>query len=433
MDGLVGLELVRHAAAVLGDEEGQAVALPQLAQRGAQAHGVDAHAVGGHALQRVVRALRDARLGHHAGHELRHVVRRHLLALEALLKGGALLVGDVLDRGAAVVVEGDEVGLARLEDLLVAGLEIREDTLVLHEGRERAGVLAKDGRVEVEAVAQLVEVHGRQVVLGARGQGVDAGDVGCRGDPVLRAHLVAERHGLGLCEQHVVVGLVALLVRLVAVLVEHDHHVLLVDGQPVLDLVAVLLEAHAAVADEVVDALTAGPAAVLLLQRLRQVEVVEGHDGRDAVSQAGVDHVVVVGDARGVDLAVTVGDDARPGDREAELVEARLGHEGDVLLVAVIVVGGHLPVGVARDDRRHVLDREPLAVLVPGALALVRGAGPTPEEPLGERLELQIVHTLPFSWGSGACPPGRHTDSYFLISRTVRASASPAHPPIAVP
>lgn len=64
---------------------------------------------------------------------------------------------------------------------------------------------------------------------------------------------------------------------------EEGHNVLLIDGEEVLDLAAVLGEADLAVLQEVVDALAARPATVLVLQALRQVEVAESDDRLDGV------------------------------------------------------------------------------------------------------------------------------------------------------
>jgi hypothetical protein len=116
-----------------------------------------------------------------------------------------------------------------------------------------------------------------------------------------------------------------------------------------------------------------------VLERLRQVPVVEGDGRGDAGLQQTVDQLVVEGQALGVHRAVAVRDDARPGDRQAVGVDAQPAHQGDVLAPAVVVVAGHVAVvaagGLPRGVREGVPDRRRAAVLRHGPLDLVRRGG----------------------------------------------------------
>ena len=255
---------------------------------------------------------------------------------------------------------------------VVLGDVLRLNALVNPALPQGLGIGAKDGGVEEQTVAHLVPVHGGKVVLGRGAGRIDGGDVRRGSNPDVRAHLVAHDHGLCLRHQHVVVGLPHAALVLVLVALEQHHHVLLIDGEEVLDLGAVLREADLAVLKEVVDALARGPAAVLVLQALRQVKVVQRHDRLDAVLVALVDDVVIVLDAQRVGLACPLRKDARPADGETELFEAHLGHEGDVFLEAMVVVDAVVEVGVALRNWGGVGYAQRAAILEIGALTLVR-------------------------------------------------------------
>lgn len=81
--------------------------------------------------------------------------------------------------------------------------------------------------------------------------------------------------------------------------------------------------------------------------------------------------------------------DSRPGDGEAVSIGAKALHQGDVFLIAVVVIIGdvavvavlNLPFGVGV----CVPDGRSLAVLIPGALNLIGRSGDTPIIPFGKR------------------------------------------------
>ena len=122
----------------------------------------------------------------------------------------------------------------------------------------------------------------------------------------------------------------------------------LIERDPVADAVADALADGLGVAGEGVGGGARRPAAQVL-ERLRQVPVIEGDPGFDARVEQVVDESLVPVQARGVGLALAIGEDARPGDREAVGGQAELAHEVDVFAPAVVVVAGDVA-GVAVGD-----------------------------------------------------------------------------------
>src|SRR5262245_2753593 len=161
-----------------------------------------------------------------------------------------------------------------------------------------------------------------------------------------------------------------------------------VDREVVLHPVAELVGDVPAVVGERLCRVFGPPAAVPVLQRLREIAVIERGEGLDPLCAQRVGQALVEVDAFRVRRLVTLREDARPGDREAIGVGANVLHQRDVFLVAVIVIVGDVA-GVAVLDlpgcvRERVPDRRTLAVLVPRPLDLVRGGSDAPMETLGE-------------------------------------------------
>nr|ACR50752.1 conserved hypothetical protein [Streptomyces longisporoflavus] len=167
----------------------------------------------------------------------------------------------------------------------------------------------------------------------------------------------------------------------------------LVEGRPVLDPVAQTLGDDGGVGGEVLGRLAGRPAAAVL-ERLREVPVVERGEGGDARLQQAVHQPVVEGDPGLVHRPVPAGDDTRPGEREAVRADPEPLHEADVLGHPVVVVTGDVPgvavVDLARGVGEGVPDRGRAAVLGDGALDLIGGCGDAPEEIVGEGVE--VVH-----------------------------------------
>ena len=173
-----------------------------------------------------------------------------------------------------------------------------------------------------------------------------------------------------------------------------EQRVDLVEREPVLDLVAKALEAGGHVATPELDELGVGPAAVLGEQMQRRLVVRERNDWLHAQFAHASEHIVVEGQARLVGLLlVTVGEDAAPGDRGAEAVEAHARHQLEVVAIAMVAVDRRVrevrllwvelelvlagllvprDAGIAvHDADEHVGHVGLLAVLQPRALVLV--------------------------------------------------------------
>ena len=137
------------------------------------------------------------------------------------------------------------------------------------------------------------------------------------------------------------------------------------------------------VVGEPVDDLRVGEAAAVL-QRLRQVPVEQVDQRLDAGVEQGVDEALVEVEAGLVDGAGPRGQDARPADAEAVGARPQLGHEPDVLRVAVVVVARDVARAAVGDRTRPsgegVPDRRASAVLGGGSLDLVGRGGEAPRE-----------------------------------------------------
>ena len=138
---------------------------------------------------------------------------------------------------------------------------------------------------------------------------------------------------------------------------------------------------------EPVGGVAVGPAAGIL-ERLRQVPVVERQPRRDLVREQLVDEPVVEREPARLDRTA-VGSHARPGHGEPVRRQAEARHERDVLGHPVVVVAGQVAVVGVVDGSGHagegVPDGGPTAVLGHRALDLVRRRRGPPEEAGRER------------------------------------------------
>ena len=125
-----------------------------------------------------------------------------------------------------------------------------------------------------------------------------------------------------------------------------------------------------------------------VLESLRQVPVEHGHPRRDAVLEHRVGEALVEIKPALVELAVALREDARPCERKPVVPDPKVPHQGEILLVPVVVIaGGVEPVSVqdgAPAPREPVPDGFPLSVDERGALDLGRGRGYPPDEIPGE-------------------------------------------------
>jgi hypothetical protein len=163
---------------------------------------------------------------------------------------------------------------------------------------------------------------------------------------------------------------------------------------------------------EMVGGVAIGPAA-LLFQCLRQIPVIEGEPRHDVLLEQLVDQLRVEGEALLVDLSA-VRAHARPGSGEAVGLQPEVGHERNIVFVAVVMVAGNLAVIAVHDgagnSAKGIPDRIRAAVLVRGALDLVCGRGRSEEKILRERAR--------DARGSGqCCTVGGHGGPAFAIRR----------------
>ena len=180
-----------------------------------------------------------------------------------------------------------------------------------------------------------------------------------------------------------------------------QDHVDLVEGKPVPHQALVAGEQHRHELPVEVDERAVAPAAVLLDEIDGAVEMCDGHERLDAVLPALAEQVLVEGQAFLVGLRlVAVGEDAAPADGQAVGLEAHLGEQRDVLLVAVVHVDGGLcrvviavleieHLALSGHDRPaclavrdHIDVGQAAATLVVRALALVGGRRAAPQEPI---------------------------------------------------
>ena len=164
---------------------------------------------------------------------------------------------------------------------------------------------------------------------------------------------------------------------------EEGVHGRLVERHPVLDAIAQVRREERGVVTEPARDLRVGEAAAVL-QRLRQVPVEQVDQRLDASVEQGVDQALVEVEARLVDGAGPRGQDARPADAEPVCARPELGHQTDVLRVAVVVVARDVARAAVRDRARSaregVPDRRSSTVLGGSPLDLVGGGGEAPGE-----------------------------------------------------
>ena len=269
-----------------------------------------------------------------------------------------------------------------------------------------AGIGVPSPHVHIAEVPDVVHgFPGGQLVGGITGTGVGGGINEHTADLGLGVDTAAGLHGQGAGHQHVVADLQfhvgGVLVgavddaRLQPGPVQTQGAVDLVEGHPVFDPALVALKQHRGVPLKESDELAVAPAAVLLHQGQGHLVVADGHHRHDVVFFQLVQYLVVEGQARLVGLGlVPPGEDARPGNGEAEALEAHLSQQSDVLFIMVVeihaVVAGVVVPGVhAVVDHPlyrgaaalvHVVDGNALAALLPGTLKLVGGGGAAPQK-----------------------------------------------------
>ena len=207
--------------------------------------------------------------------------------------------------------------------------------------------------------------------------------------PGLRGAVPDDAHGQAVGEQHVMGGgergvQVGDARRVPGLQVaDHARAERLVHRHPDRDHVAEAVQHELHVVAEVGHGVAVHPAA-RVLQRLRQVPVVQGGHRLDAPGAQPVHQAPVVVEALLVDGAGAVRHDPGPADREPVGAQPQLGHEIQVRVGPVVVIAGDRA-GVAVGHRpgdvaERVPHRGPAAVFIGGALDLVRGRGHAKQE-----------------------------------------------------
>ena len=138
----------------------------------------------------------------------------------------------------------------------------------------------------------------------------------------------------------------------------------LVKGEPIGHLVGILLKTEGGKVHKGVDGLAVEEVA-LLKEGQRRVEVMQRDKRLNVVLVALGEEIVVELDALGVDFAGAVGEDAAPGDGEADAVDAEFLAQLQIDRVLVVEVGG----GIGRETALGLQE------VVPGDLALTVGSG----------------------------------------------------------
>lgn len=329
-----------------------------------------------------------------------------------LERRGALFAGAVEAVGRLPLIRGDEGGLVVIDTHHVVARRSGGDLVHVARGDDEFGVIGRkdlvyklhgalgvgalEGPVHDEVrVERVVEVRG--MAVGVRiacgiGRGDDVHHADTSAEPELGIELAVAVHDASVREQQVVLALdgaldvEAVAGREVALDVlgvgKADE---LVDGEPVGDL-SKLAKAELGVADERIDGVAVQPVAAVE-QRLGAIEVMKRYVGRDAVALAAGEQLMVMGDTLGDGLGiVTVREDARPRDRDADGIDAVLGGKADVFLVAMVEIAGGIGKEPSRGDEIVVPHGLALAGDAGGAFGLVGSGGGPHTNPSGSCL-----------------------------------------------
>ena len=166
----------------------------------------------------------------------------------------------------------------------------------------------------------------------------------------------------------------------------------LVDRDPALDPVTQTARDDCCVVDKRIDGGGVVPT-TLVLERLRQIPVVERRPRLNTRLQQRIDQTVVPIQAGPIHRSDAERQDARPGDREAIRIEPQPAHELDILAPAVVVIAGHVSGFVVVDLAGCVAEVVPdggtAPVLVNATLDLIRRRRRSPGKVGGGHLAAQ--------------------------------------------
>ena len=351
----------------------------------------------------------------------------------ALLQVGILGAGEgvalgLLDIGVvgtgraagAVVAKADEVDSVGSQDLAILVGHAHIDAQALEFLERISRIIAAALNVDKEVVVLVVELCLAHVARTAA-VGVVATCGKHATDLDLRVDLVSDLGCPSAGDELVVGGQVLDGLLVLALLKDQtgthkrqvQDHIDLVKGEPVFHQTLVAGKDRGREVLVEVDELAIAPAAVLLDEVNRAIEVRDGHERLDAVRLALAEHVLVESQTGLVGLSlVAIGEDAGPGQAHAEGLKAHLGKEGDVLLVVVVEIDAGLRgiviavlevehLALAGDHRitlgavrGHVHVCQAAAVHVVGALALVGSRRAAPQEVFTESHASILSHAV---------------------------------------
>ena len=335
---------------------------------------------------------------------------------------GALDIGVIGTGGAtgAVIAKADEVDGVGGQDLavLIRHAHIDAQALELLDGIGR--VVAAALNVDEEIVALVVNLRLAHIArTAAVGVVATCGEHAANLD--LGIDLVSDLGCPSAGDELVVGGQVLDGLLVLALLKDQSgthkrqmqDHIDLVEGKPVFHQALVAGKDRGREVLVEVDELAVAPAAVLLDEVNRAIEVRDGHERLDTVRLALAEHILVESQPSLVGLGlVTVGEDTGPGQAHAEGLKAHLGKEGDILLVVVVEIDAGLRgiviavlevehLALAGDHRIalgavrcHIHVGQAAAIHVISALALVGSRRAAPQEVFTESHASILSHAV---------------------------------------
>ncbi len=132
----------------------------------------------------------------------------------------------------------------------------------------------------------------------------------------------------------------------------------------------------------------AGSPAAIPHQGQRQIPMVQRRIGLDPACLAAINEAVVKIQTLLIDRPETIGNDARPGDRETIGLHPHLLDEIEVFLPAIVMIAGDIAIVTPKDMARHIAEGIPdgglAAIRLGGTFDLERGSCDAKQEIAGE-------------------------------------------------
>ncbi len=156
----------------------------------------------------------------------------------------------------------------------------------------------------------------------------------------------------------------------------------LVEGGKTFHPVAIAIRDQSGIVGKPFDAVPAGPAPEVV-QRLRQIPMIQAKPRFDAGCENGIDEPVVKCESWLIRRTATLRQNPRPGDGKTVGLNAELLHQGNIFGITVVVIASNVAgvmVGDAALQPVGVPDAEPAAVLARRALDLEGGGRHAPKK-----------------------------------------------------